>query len=72
MLATVTIEVPSGTEIVVSVELKPAVLHPTETSARFAAPLVLDPQPRGPRGQQLWLRYPGWECDASGWRRLEY
>ena len=20
---------------------------------------------RSPRGQQLWLPYPGWECDAS-------
>jgi hypothetical protein len=28
------------------------------------------PSYRSPRGQQLWLPYPGWECDASNIHRL--
>lgn len=35
---------------------------------RWRAPTPVQMPPRGPRGPQLWLRYPGWEKDANGWR----
>ena len=28
--------------------------------------------PRGPRGEQLWLRYDGAECDEHGWRLMKF
>lgn len=77
MQATVTVEVPPGTDVIVLRIITPdaGVADPKsrrkhEPAVALSAVAVINPAPRGPRGPQLWLRYPGWECDAFGWRLL--
>jgi len=82
MLAMLSVEVPSGTEVVVHIQFRgiPAATPPakagtvrilamtkSETIPLASIPWAFHPSPRGP---QLWLRYPGWECDAAAWRPL--
>lgn len=75
MLATLKIEVPPGTECIdvfvrfISGVAAANIIHVQRRNPGDGA--ASGQPPKGPRGDQLWLPYEGWECDAGGWRRLE-
>ena len=69
MQATVTFEVPPGTDIFVCVFTR---ARPKRMGLPPDGLDALKPPPRSPRGDQLWLPYPGWERDAAGWRWLDF
>jgi hypothetical protein len=68
----VTLEVPSGTRVLIVLKgtIVAASARQSEVAHAPGAPTGDSPS-LAPRGPQLWLRYPGWECDDLGWRRLE-
>jgi hypothetical protein len=74
MQATVTIQVPEGTDVLVLFIPR---ARPQRKEPPLPVPLALvappDPQRRSPRGPQLWLPYAGHEADAiEGARLLEF
>jgi hypothetical protein len=75
MQATVTIEVPPGTDVIVYLKFidraGPQRKEPPPVHLVLVPPP--EPAPVSPRGPQLWLSYNGWECDAiPGCGKLDF
>jgi hypothetical protein len=72
MRTTLNVEVPDGMKIVsVMVQFASIDARLRRRPKRATGSPNSDQLPRSPRGEQLWLRYGGWERDVLGDRKLD-